>query len=82
MKNLLVLIVLVLVFVDTKAQNVLMYAGNSGKEVFYDVVQLSDGTFLIAGRADNLDWISVGVPRIVLSSAGIMFVLKEEEDEP
>jgi len=32
--------------------------GGSGAEVFTDVVELSDGTVLVAGSADNLDWIS------------------------
>lgn len=34
------------------------YAGNTGKETFYDVTQLSDGTFLVCGYAENLDWLS------------------------
>lgn len=38
------------------AQNVVTYAGNSGKEVFYDVMQIDDGTFLVVGAADDLSW--------------------------
>ncbi|MEM1327417.1 MAG: T9SS type A sorting domain-containing protein [Bacteroidota bacterium] len=39
------------------------YAGNSGQEGFYDVVQLSDGTWLVGGYADNLNWIASSVPK-------------------
>lgn len=48
----------------------LSYAGNSGKEVFYDVLQLNDGTFLTCGYAENLDWINASVPRTQLSYQG------------
>ncbi len=54
------------------AQNQMVtYAGNSGKESFNDVVQLSNGHFIVAGVADNLDWIPAAIPRIVLSNPGI-----------
>ena len=51
--------------------NLVTYAGNSGKETFYDIVQISDGTFLVAGYADNLDWVDDTVPRIELSTEDI-----------
>ena len=44
------------------AQNVVFYAGNAGKEAFYDVVQLSDRSILIAGGADDLSWLNPSVP--------------------
>lgn len=53
------------------AQNVVLYAGNAGKEAFYDVVQLSDRSILIAGAADDLSWLDPGVPVTTLSAAGI-----------
>lgn len=52
------------------AQNMVTYAGNSGKETFYDVMELSDGTFLVCGYADNLDWVDVQVPKIELTNTG------------
>jgi hypothetical protein len=36
---------------------VVTLAGNSGTEEFKDVMELSDGTLLVAGSAQNLDWI-------------------------
>ncbi len=51
--------------------SIAMYAGNQGKETFYDVSQLSDGTFLVCGSADNLNWIQAAVPKVVLAATGI-----------
>lgn len=50
--------------------NLVTYAGNDGKETFYDVVQVTDGTFLVCGYSDNLNWISENVPRFELSNTG------------
>ncbi len=50
--------------------NIVTYAGNTGKETFYDVLQLSDGTFIVTGYADNLDWINASVPRTQLTYSG------------
>jgi len=36
--------------------NMVTYAGNNGKECFYDVLQITDGSFLVVGYTDNLDW--------------------------
>jgi hypothetical protein len=47
------------------------YAGNEGNEGFYDVMQLSNGTFIACGYADNLDWIPANVPLTQLSSGNI-----------
>lgn len=50
----------------SNAQNTVMYAGNSGREVFYDAFQLSNGNYLIGGYADDLNWINARVPRQLL----------------
>jgi hypothetical protein len=50
--------------------NIVSYAGNSGRETFYDAVQLSDHTFLVCGYADNLDWIESSVPTSELAYSG------------
>ncbi len=47
-------------------QNIVTYAGNDGKETFYDVLQLSDGTFVVCGYAENLAWIAGDVPQTEL----------------
>ena len=52
-------------------QAIVTYAGNSGNETFYDVVQLSDQTFLVCGYATDLNWLPVGVPTTVLPATGI-----------
>lgn len=52
--------------------NIVTYAGNAGKETFYDVTQITDGTFLICGYADNLDWIPANVPFTELQYDGII----------
>ncbi len=51
--------------------NIVTYAGNGGREGFEDVIQLSNGTFLVSGYAENLSWIPTAVPRIQLSGTGI-----------
>ena len=38
------------------SQNIVTYAGNTGKETFYDVMQITDGTFLVTGYTENLTW--------------------------
>ena len=50
--------------------NLVTYAGNEGKETFYDAVQISDGTFLVCGYAENLDWVDASVPRTELALSG------------
>ena len=52
-------------------QDIVTYAGSSGREIFYDVSRSSNGTFLVAGSVEDLGWIDAGVPRIVLPSTGI-----------
>jgi len=47
--------------------NIVTYAGNSGKETFYDVLQITNGTFLVCGYASDLNWIHAGVPKTQLT---------------
>ena len=53
------------------AQNRVTYAGGSGNETFYDVTQLSDGTFLVAGTTSSLSWMPPSVSTTVLSATGL-----------
>lgn len=53
-----------------KAQSLVTYLGNQGKETIYDVLQLSDGTVLTCGYADNLNWIPGSVPITFLTTSG------------
>ncbi len=52
--------------------NIVSYAGNAGKETFYDVLQLSDGTFLVSGYADNLEWIPATISKTQLTYTGVI----------
>lgn len=54
-----------LVFAQT---NIVTYAGGAGKETFYDVMQITDGTFLVCGYATDLNWIGSSVPLIQLTN--------------
>jgi hypothetical protein len=47
------------------------YAGGSGQERFNAVVQLSDGTVLVGGAAQALDWLPAGTPTVQLAPMGI-----------
>ncbi len=49
------------------AQNIVTYAGSTGKERFHAVVQLSNGTFLVAGQATDLNWLPSSVTKTPLS---------------
>jgi hypothetical protein len=51
--------------------NIAAYAGNAGNERFNTIVALSDGTFLIGGSAQSLDWLPTNTPKIVLSASSI-----------
>jgi hypothetical protein len=69
MKHLFLLFVLSGAMLSAIAQtNIVTYAGGSGKETFYDVMQITDGTFLVCGYATDLDWIAEDVPQIELSN--------------
>ncbi|MGB3548655.1 MAG: hypothetical protein WBA17_16905, partial [Saprospiraceae bacterium] len=71
MRSLILLVLCVFASSLLLAQNRLFYAGGAGEETLYDIVQLSDGTVLIAGAADDLDWLPAGLNRIELDPAGI-----------
>lgn len=53
-----------------KAQSLVTYLGNQGKETIYDVLQLSDGTVLTCGYTENLDWVPGSVPITFLNTSG------------
>jgi hypothetical protein len=46
------------------------YAGNIGKETFYDVTEISNGTVLVCGYVENFDWAPSNVPISALSYSG------------
>lgn len=50
--------------------NTVTYLGGDGKEVFYDVMQLSDGTILASGYCEALDWIAPNVNLVELNYDG------------
>jgi hypothetical protein len=56
---------------QAQAANRVFYAGGAGKERFSDVHVLSDGTLLIAGGAQDLNWIAPSVPRIQIAATGV-----------
>lgn len=69
MKKIILLSIVILQNVSVFSQsNIVTYAGSSGKETFYDVMQITDGSFLVCGYATDLSWIGSGVPQIQLSN--------------
>ena len=42
--------------------SMLSYLGNSGKEGFYDVHELNDGTVVVGGYCENLQWVNSNIP--------------------
>ena len=56
-------------FLYAQPGTLVTYAGSSGKEAFFDVVQLSDGSFLVGGSAEDLGWIDSQVQVFDLSGA-------------
>ena len=50
---------------------VLSYFGGGARTTFHDIVELTDGTLLIAGEADHLDWLPAEVTRRELSVTGL-----------
>ncbi len=50
--------------------NRVFYAGGAGKERFNDVHALSDQTLLVAGQAQDLNWIPAAVPRTQIAATG------------
>lgn len=49
--------------------DLLTYAPSAASTAFNQVVRLSDGSFLVSGAADDLDWVDAAVPRIELGGA-------------
>ena len=47
------------------------YVGNAGNEQLKVVLPLSDGTLLLGGGADNLDWLPPSTPKTLLPSDSI-----------
>jgi hypothetical protein len=70
MRQFILFLFLLISFSAPAQNNLVSYAGNSGKETFYDVLQITDGSFLVCGYADNLNWISNSVPKIQLANTG------------
>jgi hypothetical protein len=68
MKKMLLLIAFLNALFLIKAQNLLTYAGNSARESFNDVIQLSNGDILVCGSAENSTWISASVPQTELTN--------------
>ena len=52
-------------------QQLVTYAGNTGNESFNDLLQLSNGNYLVIGAADNLNWIPVTSLQMAWSNPGI-----------
>lgn len=69
-KNLVVIIFMFCLGSVFGQNNLVTYAGGSGKETLYDVLQITDGSFLVCGYAENLDWIDAFVPRTQLTYTG------------
>jgi hypothetical protein len=67
-----ILLIMALYYVQAQAQtSMLSYVGGSGRDAFYDVTQISNGTFLVCGSSNNLSWIPTGTPTTILSASGI-----------
>lgn len=57
---------------DLAAQTLLAaYAGNAGNESFMDVLQLSNGRYIVLGVADDLNWLPPTAERIEWANPGI-----------
>lgn len=39
------------------ASDIVTYAGGSGNDTFNDFIQISDGTFLVCGDTDDIEWV-------------------------
>ena len=69
MKKLILLILFSIAINFVFAQtNIVTYAGSTGKETFYDVMQITDGTFLVSGYATDLNWIGSSVTQVQLTN--------------
>jgi Secretion system C-terminal sorting domain len=52
--------------------DIVTYAGASGRETFYDVLQITDGSFLVCGYTNDLQWITSSTPVTPLAYSGII----------
>ena len=68
-KNIFILGIILFSFSAFSQTNVVTYAGNGGKECFYDAMEITDGTFLVVGYAENLNWVG-SAPKTELTNAG------------
>lgn len=66
------LVFVILIGTKSHAQaNLVTYAGNNAKDNFYDVLQISDGTFLVCGYSEAFSWVDAAVPQTTLGVHGI-----------
>ncbi|MBL0018133.1 MAG: T9SS type A sorting domain-containing protein [Bacteroidetes bacterium] len=71
MKGLFTLILMLLFGAAIYSQvNTVTYAGSTGKETFYDVLQITGGSVLVCGYAEDMSWIPGGVPVSQLTYTG------------
>ncbi|MBD3419189.1 MAG: hypothetical protein GF398_03625 [Chitinivibrionales bacterium] len=57
--------------VITPGDNIVAFSGAQGEDVYTDVLQLSDGTILIAGQTADLGWIPSSATKKKLPATGI-----------
>lgn len=50
---------------------IVSYAGGAGSEIFNDVLQLSNGHFIVVGAADDMNWIPKSASIVSLTNPGI-----------
>jgi Secretion system C-terminal sorting domain len=74
MKKHLLLITLSLITQFCISQNLVTYAGGAGNERFNDVMQLSNGNFIVLGSADNLTWVNVSIPNNTTGTNKVAFI--------
>ncbi len=68
MKKIVLLLALILFNHLSYAQPILTYAG---AQAFYDIIQLSDGTYLTCGYTETLDWVPVNTEQTMLAAGEI-----------
>lgn len=65
---------IIFLFLITKLysqQSMVTYAGGTSSEKFNDVIQLSNGNFLVVGVCDNLSWLPPTITPVTLTSPSI-----------
>ena len=58
--------------------NMVTYAGGTGNEKFQGILQLSNGTLLVGGQANNFDWLPVGLPSNTINNVQRYFSASTE----